>query len=148
MEAVIFCGIQATGKSTFFKEHFFATHMRISLDLFNTRNREDRFLETCFTTSQKFVVDNTNASKLEREKYIIMARLNRYKVIGYYFSSSLTDALERNSTRTGKALIPEKGVKGTYNRLQLPRRSEGFDELYFVSIENNQFIIQPWKDEI
>lgn len=148
MEAVIFCGIQATGKSTFFKEHFFATHVRISLDMLNTRNREDRFLDACFATSQRFVVDNTNVSRTEREKYIILARLNRYKVIGYYFSSSLTDALARNSTRTGKALIPDVGVKGTYNRLQLPQKNEGFDELYFVSIENNQFVIQPWKDEI
>lgn len=148
MEAVIFCGIQATGKSTFFKEHFFATHVRISLDLLNTRNREDRFLETCFATSQRFVIDNTNPSRLDREKYIIQARLHQYRVTGYYFSSSLTEALVRNSGRTGKALIPDKGIRGTYSRLQLPEMSEGFDELYFVNIENNEFIIQPWKDEI
>ncbi|MBN1315005.1 MAG: hypothetical protein JXA42_06040 [Anaerolineales bacterium] len=38
MQAVIFIGIQATGKSTFFKERFFNTHVRISLDLLKTRN--------------------------------------------------------------------------------------------------------------
>jgi len=46
MEAIIFCGIQATGKTTFFKERFFKTHMRISLDQLNTRNKELRFIET------------------------------------------------------------------------------------------------------
>jgi hypothetical protein len=60
MEAVIFCGIQATGKSTFFKERFFNTHMRISLDQLNTRNKELRFIETCILTFQPFVIDNTN----------------------------------------------------------------------------------------
>jgi predicted kinase len=36
MEAVIFTGLQATGKSSFFKERFFSTHVRISLDLLRT----------------------------------------------------------------------------------------------------------------
>jgi predicted kinase len=31
MQAVIFIGIQATGKSTFFKEMFFTTHIRINI---------------------------------------------------------------------------------------------------------------------
>jgi len=33
MEAIIFIGIQATGKSTFFQQRFFATHVRINLDM-------------------------------------------------------------------------------------------------------------------
>ena len=33
MEAIIFTGIQATGKSTFYKQNFFNSHVRISLDL-------------------------------------------------------------------------------------------------------------------
>jgi len=36
MEAVIFTGIQAVGKSTFYKEHFFTTHVRINLDMLKT----------------------------------------------------------------------------------------------------------------
>jgi hypothetical protein len=32
VEAVIFAGIQATGKSTFYQQHFFKTHMRIRKD--------------------------------------------------------------------------------------------------------------------
>jgi predicted kinase len=40
MEAVIFVGIQGTGKSTFYKERFFDTHVRINLDMLKTRHRE------------------------------------------------------------------------------------------------------------
>lgn len=148
MEAVVFCGIQATGKSTFFKEYFFTTHVRISLDLLNTRSREDKFLSACTTTFQKFVVDNTNLTRNDREKYIKLAKEHKYKIIGYYFSSSLTEALTRNNQRFGKAHIPEVGIKGAYNRLELPQKEEGFDELYFVYIGNDRFEIKEWKNEI
>ena len=148
MEAVIFCGIQATGKSTFFKERFFKTHMRISLDQLNTRNKELKLIETCISTFHPFVVDNTNPSPKERAKYIAIAKTNKFKVIGYYFQSRLADALERNNQRSGKEKIPDVGIKGTYRRLSLPSVDEGFDELYYVVAENNTFTVKEWSNEI
>jgi len=35
-DAVIFTGIQASGKSTFYKEQFSRTHIRINLDMLRT----------------------------------------------------------------------------------------------------------------
>lgn len=148
METIIFCGIQATGKTTFFKERFFKTHIRISLDQLNTRNKELKFIETCIQTNHPFVVDNTNPTKEDRAKYIAIAKANKFKVIGYYFQSKLTEALVRNSQRTGKENIPEIGIKGTFNRLTLPSPEEGFDELYYVETENNEFKIKIWTYEI
>jgi predicted kinase len=148
MQAVIFCGIQATGKTTFYKEKFFRTHVRISMDQLNTRNKERRFIETCIQTSQPFVIDNTNPSKEKRATYIATAKANKFKVIGYYFQSKLADALERNNHRTGKENIPEVGIRGTYNRLVLPCLQEGFDELFYVIAENNTFTIKEWSDDI
>lgn len=148
MEAIIFCGIQATGKTTFFKEHFFKTHMRISLDQLNTRNKELRFIETCILTSHPFVIDNTNPSLKERARYIAIAKANKFKVIGYYFQSKVADALARNNQRTGKEKISEIGIKGTYKRLDLPGMEEGFDELYYVVAENNLFTVKEWSNEI
>src|ERR1700761_3539720 len=142
MEAVIFCGIQATGKTTFFIEKFFKTHVRISLDQLNTRNKERRFIETCIFTSHPFVIDNTNPSREERAKYIAIAKANKFKVTGYYFQSKLNDALARNTQRSGKERIPEIGIKGTYNRLSLPAIDEGFDDLYYVTVENNIFTVK------
>jgi hypothetical protein len=51
MEAIIFCGIQATGKTGFYKERFLQTHVRISLDLLKTRYREDLLLDACIAVS-------------------------------------------------------------------------------------------------
>ena len=137
-----------SGKSSFYKSHFFNSHVRVSMDLLNTRNKEDRFLETCFDTQSKFVVDNTNPTVLERKKYIDRSKENRYEVIGYYFSSSLELAIERNNLRTGKEKIPEVGIKGTYTKMQIPSLTEGFDQLFFVKLVNSEFIIEAWKDEI
>ena len=40
MEAVVFCGIQASGKTTFYLERFFQSHVRLNLDMLKTRHRE------------------------------------------------------------------------------------------------------------
>ena len=142
MEVIIFCGIQASGKTTFFKEKFFRTHIRISLDQLKTRNTEQKFIETCVATRQPFVVDNTNPTKEDRMKYISIAKVNKFKVIGYYFRSKLNESIERNSLRSGKECIPEVGIRGTYNKLELPDLEEGFDELYSVEIVNGKFEIK------
>jgi predicted kinase len=74
MQAIIFVGIQATGKTTFYNQRFLNTHVRISLDLLKTRNRETKFLETCILTQQRFVVDNTNPTVEVRKRYIDLAQ--------------------------------------------------------------------------
>ena len=60
MEALIFVGLQASGKSTFYKERFFTTHLRINLDMLRTRHRERLLIGACLEAKQPFVVDNTN----------------------------------------------------------------------------------------
>ena len=56
--------------------------------------------------------------------------------------------MERNALRQGKERIPDVGLKGTYNKLQLPEYSEGFDRLYYVKMKDNEFILEEWKDEV
>jgi len=148
MEIIIFCGIQASGKTTFFKEKFFKTHIRISLDQLRTRNREWKFIDTCLATQQPFVVDNTNPTKESRLRYISAAKTRKFKIIGYYFQSKINESIKRNSQREGKENIPEVGIRGTFGKLEVPSYDEGFDELYYVAIENNQFIIEKWTNEI
>ena len=143
MQAVIFTGIQGSGKTTFFKDEFFRTHLRISLDLFRTRYREGKFLQTCFDTSMRFVIDNTNPTVPDRARYIRLAKEAHFKVIGYFFDSPLEDALNRNAIRTEKEIIPEKGIRATLNKLQGPTLAEGFDELYRVTInQQGLFVVE------
>jgi predicted kinase len=132
MQAIIFCGIQGSGKSTYYIRHFFNSHIRISMDLLRTRNREKRLLDLCLRTSARFVVDNTNPTAEERQRYILPALAARYEVVGYYFETGIQEALLRNGQRSGRELIPEIGIRATRNKLQLPMAEEGFHRLYHV----------------
>ena len=140
MEAIIFCGIQASGKTSFYKEHFFNSHVRVSMDLLNTRRKENIFLETCFQLQQRFVVDNTNVTAAERLKYIERAKEWKFKVICYYFHSTIGAAITRNKNRIGKEFVPAAGIGGTFKKLEPPEYAEGFDEIYKVEIVNGTFV--------
>lgn len=148
MEAVIFIGVQGSGKSTFCKQRFYDTHIRINLDMLRTKNREKLLLSACLEAKQNFVIDKTNPTAEARKQYIQLAKMHHFRVIGYYFQSKLDDALQRNAQRTGKAKIDKRGVRGVYSKLELPSFAEGFDELYYVWIdENDEFVVEKWNDE-
>jgi len=148
MQGVIFIGLQASGKSTCYQQEFSKTHIRLSMDMLKTRHREKILFKACLDSKQSVVIDNTNPTKDERSVYIEGLKKSKFEIIGYYFSSNLGECLERNVLRQGKERIPDVGLKGTYNKLQLPEYSEGFDRLYYVAIEDNDFIVDEWKDEV
>ncbi|MDQ4120144.1 MAG: AAA family ATPase [Acidobacteriota bacterium] len=148
MEAVIFVGIQGAGKSTFFKQRFVDTHIRINGDMLRTKRREQILIEACLRAKQSFVVDKTNASHEQRAVYIMAAKSTHFRVVGYYFRSNFAEALIRNNLREGKAKIPEKGLRHFLKRLEKPVYAEGFDRLFYVWInERNEFVIEDWKEE-
>lgn len=145
VQAVLLIGIQATGKSTFYKARLADTHLRVNLDMLKTRHREARLLEVCYSTGLAFAVDNTNATRDERRRYIDPARQAGMSVVGYYFESAIDAALERNAKRVGPARVPDAGLRGTHARLELPERDEGFDELHYVRLTDDGFAIQEWR---
>jgi predicted kinase len=148
MEAVIFIGIQASGKSTFYKTYLFRTHMRINLDMVKTRHREGIFLRACLEAQQRFVIDNTNVTVEERRRYIEPAKAAGFQIVGYYFQSRAADSLLRNQARPEAERIPVGGIFGAAKRLQIPTFAEGFDTLSYVSIDNiGDFSVQEWQDE-
>lgn len=147
MEAVIFIGIQASGKSTFYRQRFFDTHVRINLDMLHTHARENALLQACLTTAQPFVVDKMNQTAAHRARYIDAARAAGFRVVGYYFHSHAADCLERNAARQGAQRIPDSGILGAAAQLERPAYDEGFDELFHVRMgENGGFVVSPWRE--
>ncbi len=134
MEMILFVGCQGAGKTTFYLERFFKTHIRVNLDMLKTRHREGLLVAACLQMKQRFVVDNTNATVKNRQRYFDLARDSRFKMIGYYFDTPIDEALERNARREGKERIPEIGVRGTFAKLEPPAYAEGFDELFRVRV--------------
>jgi predicted kinase len=149
MEAVLFVGIQGSGKSSFYKERFFNTHVRINLDMLKTKHRQEVILRACLEAKQPFVVDNTNVAARARALFIAPAKAAGFRVAGYYFRSDVKAALLRNGWREGAARIPDKALLGTYKRLEVPSLAEGFDALYYVRTgEAGEFSVEEWRDEV
>ena len=148
--AIIMIGIQGSGKSEYVRNNIPEEYERISLDELNTRNKERQLMETCFHDGRSFVIDNTNPTKADRGRYISAAKEHGYKVTGIFMQSRIKDCVERNNQRTGKARIPSKAIAATSNKLEMPGYEEGFDELFYVKIEDGKFIRSEWRqnDEV
>lgn len=135
---ILFIGLQASGKSTFFHTRFATTHEHVSKDLFrNNKNRNRRqaqLIEAALQEGKSVVVDNTNPTIEARRPLIQLGREYGAKIVGYYFESQVRRCLERNRQRPGKARVPDVAIYATAKRLVLPSYSEGFDELYSVCI--------------
>ena len=147
MQLIIFTGVQASGKSTFYKHYFYDTHLRINLDMLKTRHRENILFEAALRSKTQMVIDNTNMTIHDRERYIQRAKDADFEVVSFYFETDLHSTLQRNAQREGKAKIPEVGVKATFQKLEKPTSMEGFDTLFKVKlIENDGFSILPVND--
>jgi predicted kinase len=134
MEAVIFIGIQGSGKSGFFRERFFDTHVRINLDMLRTRRREELLVAACLAAGQSLVIDNTNPLPSDRARYVQRARAAGFRTVAYFFETSLQEAMQRNNVRAGKQKVPAPAVAAAFKRLIPPSVDEGFDEIYTVKL--------------
>lgn len=134
MEAVILIGVQGSGKSTFYRQRFSDTHVRINLDMLRTRHREEVIFEACLAAKQPLVVDNTNPTPADRARYIVPARAAGFRIIAYFFATPLREAMRRNNLRKAKQKIPAVAVAGTFEKIQPPTLDEGFDEIHTVEL--------------
>jgi len=148
MEAAIFIGLQASGKSQFYKERFFNSHVRVSLDLLKTRSKEAKMIGLCLETNQPFVIDNINPKVEDRARYIQLAKSHDYRVIGYFFEPNVSESLKRNELRAKPERVAKVGIFTTLKRLQRPSLDEGFDQLFIIrSGPENTFVVEPYRQE-
>jgi predicted kinase len=144
MELIVFIGIQAAGKSTFYQRCFFDTHVRINRDMLRTRHREALLLGACLEGKQRVVIDNTNPTSAERARYIEPARMAGFKIVGYFFEPDPRGCEARNQARARK--VPSAGLFGTLKRLERPSPEEGFEELYRVVLHTDgRFFVSNYQ---
>ena len=140
MQLIILIGIQASGKTTYYLQNFFDTHIRINLDMIKTRHRESILFNACLESQTKCVIDNTNPTKADRARYIKPAVLKGFQIVGYFFLPNIELSIRRNEIR--KNPVPEVAIFSTLNKVQTPLFSEGYDKLFFIrSEQNNGFCV-------
>lgn len=136
-ELIIFVGLQASGKSTYYHNHFAATHVHVSKDLMpNARNRDDRqlqLIDAALAQGRSVVVDNTNPTPAARAPLIEAGRRHGARVLAYYFEATVRDCVARNRLREGKARVPDVAIFVTAKKMVPPGRNEGFDEVRVIA---------------
>jgi predicted kinase len=143
MELVVFVGLQASGKSTFFRERFAETHEHVSKDLLphnrNKNRRQENILRAALSAGRCVVVDNTSPTPEDRRPLVRLGHEYGAKVLGYFFEASVSECLRRNEMREGKARVPDVAIYVTAKKLVAPSIEEGFDELHCVRLKDTTF---------
>ncbi|HYD39690.1 MAG TPA: ATP-binding protein [Anaeromyxobacter sp.] len=142
---ILFIGIPASGKSSFYKARFADTHVRLNQDMLRTPYRLRVLRDACLAAGASFVLDNTNVTRAGRAEHVAAARRAGFRVEGYFLASAAADALARNQGRAGRARVPDAAVRGMRARLEPPAPDEGFDALFLVRLlPGGGFDVREW----
>jgi predicted kinase len=138
LELVVFVGLPASGKSSFYRARFAATHALVSKDLMpNNRRRAARQLElvtAALRAGRPVVVDNTNTRRADRAELLQVAAAWRIPAVVYHFTATVETCLARNRAREGKARVPDVALFTAKKLLEPPGDDEGFAARYDVAI--------------
>ena len=137
LELIIFVGVPGSGKSTYYHEHFAATHVHVSKDLMpHARDRETRQraqIEKALSEGRSVVVDNTSPTAALRAPLIEIGRRYGARVIACFFDVPARTAIARNASREGRARVPNVAIFTTLKKLVPPAMEEGFDEVRVIA---------------
>jgi predicted kinase len=151
MDLVVLAGLQGSGKSTFFAARFADTHAHVSRDLFPSARdaaaRQKALVEAAARAGRSVVVDNTNVRREDRLALVSLARALGLRPVLYWFTPDVPASIARNASRAGKARVPVVAIHATRKRLVPPDASEGFEQVYEVTVApNGGFALTPRPD--
>ena len=145
-------GVAGAGKSTWIKNHLTDNDVHISRDeiRFNMLAPNDEYFSHEDIVFKRFCdeinwslraglnvfADATHISKSSRHKLLQKIKVSDAEVAAIFIKVPLLQALEQNSYREGRALVPEDVIRSMHKSLQPPTLEEGFNEIYII--ENNK----------
>ena len=137
LELIVFVGLPGSGKTTYYRAHFAATHAHVSKDVWPNAARRDerqaREIDTALGGGQSVVVDNTNPSRDVRAPLVALGRRHGARIVAVYFETDVRTAIMRNRQREGRERVPNVAIFTTKKKLVPPALDEGFDEVRVVA---------------
>ncbi len=144
--AVIFVGMQGAGKTEFYERYFSDAYTRVCLSELVTRQNEKALICDCINHGISYVIDSQNLTREDRRRYFKKAKDAGYRMIGYYFPSTVKESLERAGLTHDKNALRRQ--KKAIEKIEIPDYSEGYDELYTVTVTHGgDFFAQRMKTE-
>lgn len=140
MQLIIFTGLQASGKSSFYRDNYFNSHVRISMEMLNSsKSKEQKLIEGCIAAKLPCVIDNTNLTVAHRARYIKLFRSAGYEIHSYFFDSLIEDCLSRNSIRKDKEPIPVVAIRTANKKITIPTLEEGIQKVFLVNVLDKSY---------
>ena len=137
LELIVLVGLPGSGKTTYYRAHFAATHVHVSKDLMpNAPRRDDRQareIDAALGGGKSVVVDNTNPSAEVRAPLVAIGRRHGARIVAIYFETDVRTAIMRNRQREGRARVPDVAIFATKKKLMPPTLEEGFDEVRVIA---------------
>ena len=156
VELVILVGIQASGKTTFYRRRLAGEYIHVSLDNWrgksNNRRREREAVFEGLKTAASdddlrgVVVDNTNTTVETRRRYFEYAVAVddvQVRMTAYFFDAALDDCLARNAERPADApvgepyYVPTAAIRRFSAQREPPTHAEGFERVFRVKITDD-----------
>ncbi len=157
LNIILLCGLYGSGKTEFALQHFKGkgrgriSRSEIRKFIFEMTNFgepwtpekfseetdalvkhiEKKMLEQFLHFKTNVVVVNTFVSKKSRQGIIDLARLNRKTIGAIFIQRPLEQCLERNERN--KIVVPPQVIYSLHAKIELPAKSEGFDEALVVN---------------
>jgi bifunctional polynucleotide phosphatase/kinase len=140
-EIIIMVGMPGSGKSTFVKTYILPHHyVHINRDVLKTATKCINETKKCLNKKLSVVIDNTNPSKLDRQKYLEIAKEFNYHTRCIIIKSNKElaqhNTIYRNYINHGTIDRIPNLVYNMYNKkYEVPTKDEGFDDV--IEIEPN-----------
>jgi len=133
--------ISASGKTTFYKTHFYPRYQHINQDILKSRDRCLRVAQDALSspTPQSVVIDNTNRNRATRALYVALANQLNVPIRVFWFNTPIELARHNNVYRAfykpneERTLLPGMAFSGFASAFERPEAVEGFDELRIVN---------------
>jgi predicted kinase len=135
-ELIVFVGLPASGKTTYFRRTFADTHQHVSKDMMprsaNKDKRQRELIVEALASGRSVVVDNTNPTVASRAPLLEMARHHGARTVAIEFEAEVRECVAMNRLREGMAKVPNVAIFTAAKKFQKPSLDEGFDEVRVI----------------